>query len=667
MLLERLSIENYGVYAEKSEFDLSSTTEKPIVLIGGLNGAGKTTIFESLMTALYGKTYLGRRTTKKEYTEFIAEKLHRHDGRRANHASVEVAFRFYHNGCDDGYSVRRSWEADGVSVQESLLIKKNGETMGDVDESQWQSFIEGLIPLGIARLFFFDGEKIVRMIEWDSHDSDEIKSSLDMLLGAELINRLYSDLNLYVMRHSGGNGGADTAVQKRYEEMRREKDAVADDIELLRAEHEKKGAEIDDMAANVGARESKIAGVGGGYADRRGTLLTKRAVLEEKIRHQRKAIQEELGEDAPLRLVGPMLNEIKGQIEKDMSIASQKASAGLIRDKVGRLKEDMSSGEFWPNGMDTTLISEKILRRLDSMIEEPKSDVFFDIAPSEATWMLQKIAKASDGPTLLLEKIGEYAKTVASLEAVESDLAKIPKDDEIGPRISEINALHREIGILISETAHIDQQISSNEAYQKILKNKLKGMIDSMHKSSKARTGTKLAMKMQEVLDTYSANLKERKILELESNLLDAVRLLLHKRHIHRIAIDRQTFEIRAYENGDDAHPGALKSMGEKQIVGTALLWAIAKTSGRALPFIIDTPLGRLDGKHLSNLIDRFYPFASHQTILLSTDREIGHREYGMLSKYTSRSYKITCNENKSVTTVSAGYFGEEGKEIVQA
>ena len=38
--------------------------------------------------------------------------------------------------------------------------------MSEVDESQWQTFIEGLIPLGIARLFFFDGEKIVRMIEW---------------------------------------------------------------------------------------------------------------------------------------------------------------------------------------------------------------------------------------------------------------------------------------------------------------------------------------------------------------------------------------------------------------------------------------------------------------------------------------------------------------------
>ena len=138
------------------------------------------------------------------------------------------------------------------------------------------------------------------------------------------------------------------------------------------------------------------------------------------------------------------------------------------------------------------------------------------------------------------------------------------------------------------------------------------------------------------------------------------------KKHIHRIEIDRQTFEIRIYENGDDDDPGTLKSMGEKQIVGTALLWAIARTSRRSLPFVIDTPLGRLDGKHLANLIDRFYPFASHQIILLSTDREIGFREHKMLARYMSRSYKITCDESKSVTTVSAGYFKKKEKEIAQ-
>ena len=102
----------------------------------------------------------------------------------------------------------------------------------------------------------------------------------------------------------------------------------------------------------------------------------------------------------------------------------------------------------------------------------------------------------------------------------------------------------------------------------------------------------------------------------------------------------------------------------KKQIVGTALLWAIARTCGKTLPFVIDTPLGRLDGQHLSNLIEKFYPFASHQMILLSTDREIGDREYEKLSKNIARSYRIVCSKDKSVTSVMPGYFME--KDVAQ-
>jgi len=196
-------------------------------------------------------------------------------------------------------------------------------------------------------------------------------------------------------------------------------------------------------------------------------------------------------------------------------------------------------------------------------------------------------------------------------------------------------------------------------------KNKLKGLSDSINSDEKADTVMQLAAKMKDVLDTYSANLKERKMRELESNLADALNTLLHKKHIGKITIDRNTFEIKVYEHGDYDNPGTLKSMGERQMMGTALLWAIAKTSNRSLPFVIDTPLGRLDGQHLSNLTEEFYPFASHQMILLSTDREIGPKEYKRLLPYTSRSYKITCDNKVSITTVSEGYF--TGEELAQA
>ena len=173
------------------------------MLIGGLNGAGKSTIFECIMVALYGKTYLERRATKKEYMEFMASRVHKHKGKRADSASVEVAFRFYHNGSEDEYAVNRSWAVNGASILETFSVYKNSKPMADVDESQWQSFVEGLIPLGIARLFFFDGEKIVKITKWDRHNNVEIKLSLDTLLGTELIRQLHSDLET-VPNQKGG-------------------------------------------------------------------------------------------------------------------------------------------------------------------------------------------------------------------------------------------------------------------------------------------------------------------------------------------------------------------------------------------------------------------------------------------------------------------------------
>ena len=298
--------------------------------------------------------------------------------------------------------------------------------------------------------------------------------------------------------------------------------------------------------------------------------------------------------------------------------------------------------------------------KLDGMFEAPHEDAFFDISPRNASWLSMKIESILAGPQTLSQSLREYAKEKSDLQRVESDLAKIPKDDELGPRISEINAMHGELGILMHELAHIEQQLPSKRSYLKIIQNRLKRLIDAIHNGKTAAAGTLLASKMQQALDAYIANLKERKMRELESNLLSTTRLLLHKELIHRIDIDRGTFEIRVYGDADDQIMGGLLSMGERQIVGTALLWAVAKTCGRPLPFVIDTPLGRLDGEHLSNLVERFYPFASHQIILLSTDREIGHKEYVKLSEYVSRSYRITCDRAASITTITPGYFMEE-------
>ncbi len=658
MLLERLSVENYGVYEGRSDFDLTTTKERPIVLIGGLNGAGKTTIFECIMVALYGKTYLGRRATKKDYAEFVARRIHSHGGRRASSASVELAFRFYHGGSEDGYAISRSWEVERASVSESLSVRKNGEAMSDVDESQWQSFIEGLIPLGIARLFFFDGERVVRITEWGNRNNEEVKASLDMLLGTELINRLYADLDLYVLRRSGSKA-CDEANQK-HEKLQKEKSLLASEIDSLATERARKDREMKEIASKIGAQELSVSGVGGGYASIRSELIKQQAVLKEMIRHQSRTILDDLSEDAPLYLMPAMLNKIRRRIEEDADIIRRRAFASMAEEQIPKIRRNIESAKLWPEGTNTKLASAEIVKILEEVFETPQESALFDMAPNDAVQIVQKISGLEGERKMLRSNIAEYESTVTEFGRIEAELAKVPKDDEIGPQISRINAMHEECGVLRAELAHIDQIMSKKRAYLSIVQNKLKAAIDSIHRSKAADRGIRLAAKMQGVLEAYSTNLKEQKMSRLESNLLETARLLLHKNMVSGITIDRETLEIKTYGPGGAPIPGGLMSMGERQIVGTALLWAIARTSGRSLPFVIDTPLGRLDGEHLSNLTDRFYPSASHQLILLSTDREIGPKEYAKLSPHTSRSYRITCDESKSVTTVADGYFVEE-------
>ena len=42
MLLTKITINDFGVYRGRNEFNFKTTSDKPIILCGGGNGAGKT-------------------------------------------------------------------------------------------------------------------------------------------------------------------------------------------------------------------------------------------------------------------------------------------------------------------------------------------------------------------------------------------------------------------------------------------------------------------------------------------------------------------------------------------------------------------------------------------------------------------------------------------------
>ena len=87
------------------------------------------------------------------------------------------------------------------------------------------------------------------------------------------------------------------------------------------------------------------------------------------------------------------------------------------------------------------------------------------------------------------------------------------------------------------------------------------------------------------------------------------------------------------------------------------MLDALARTSGRRLPVVIDTPLGRLDSQHRSNLVTNYFPRASHQVILLSTDVEVDQAFFRALSPQVSHAFEIRYDAEQQASRILKGYF----------
>src|SRR5688572_30728007 len=169
MLLERLILCDFGVFRGQHILELAPRKKygstRPVILFGGLNGAGKTTILTAVRMVLYGRQSLGFGTSQKTYEEVLGELIHKNKDSivPTNAASVALEFSYSQLGRQSHYQVTRSWAQHGKRVDELLRINRDGVPLEDLTPEQAQAFLNQLIPIGVSELFFFDGEKIARL------------------------------------------------------------------------------------------------------------------------------------------------------------------------------------------------------------------------------------------------------------------------------------------------------------------------------------------------------------------------------------------------------------------------------------------------------------------------------------------------------------------------
>ena len=662
MIFTELVIENFGAYAGKQTLDLrpeNSGSIQPIVLLGGMNGGGKTTLMDAIRLALYGQRAKCSTRGNLGYSDFLYQSVNS-QATSADLTQIQLSFEHIFEGHWQQFKIIRAWQRNLKDGKDSLSIEREARFDRNLEDN-WDEYVENILPLGISNLFLFDGEQVKELAELDT-PPPAVVEAINNLLGLELAEKLSLDLEVLVNRKRKALASKTQLltieeIEAKLAAKKAEKVKVNSKISELQQQ-------LDEAHKKRDRARNKFNKQGGKIASEREQIEAKLKDLNNRLEVERQDLIGIASGSLPLNLITPLLQAAATQGKQEIEAQQFKQAQSVLEVRDSKLldfvntidisAESISKIKFFiseenkaiaksiENESDILHLTEAQLQQLVSMTQ--------DVLP------LQN--KSAKDITLQIKRLqAEIDRTESQLAIAASpeDYRKLVKAvEDTQQEVSNCQALYQ---IEQQKSEGLDREIERiQQELNRKLKNYSEDAIDSINDEHIIQTSEKV----QQTLKLFKEKLTLKKLNKLETEVKDCFLYLLHKSNlINRVTIDSDRFKLELYDHNGQLFPKQRLSAGEKQLLAIAFLWGLARVSGRNLPVAIDTPLGRLDSSHRHNLVERYFPTASHQVILLSTDTEIGEKEVTMLREQEAiaQEYLLEYNPDSRQTTVKKGYF----------
>ncbi len=654
MIFTELVLQNFGPYAGRQVINLRPEKDNnscPIILLGGMNGGGKTTLMDAIRLALYGARAKCSTRNNLSYAEFLSQAVN-NQASLIDQARIELAFEHLVNEQWRQYRIVRYW---------TKQPKDGKDTLGILDEdwpdpalaNTWDEYIETLLPLGISNLFLFDGEQVKELAEQDV-PPDSVKDSMQTLLGLELAERLAVDLDILASRKrrllaAENELATIEAIEKKLAQYQ-------EDLELARQEMETQQKNLDLVRNDFDAVSDKFRIDGGKIAAERSQLESRKKDLDKKLDKQREYLGQLAGEFLPLKLIFPLLEAAKIQGEKELKFQSSQVAQSVLESRDKKLLAYLEQLNLTLEQLDN--IREFLQQENKFLAEDNDSLVtsYLDL-DEEAIELLNRVLTHQ-----LPAQINLAHQAIEQLRNLEADLDNLERELAVAASPEEYETLSNNLKTAqknyLNAQAEYEQSHKNYEEIKKKIEKNKKELFAYSEKALESQSNEHIVnaiVKAQQTLKVFKERLTLKKLNRLEGEVAECFRYLLHKSDlVQKIAIDADTFGLSLFGPDGQNVPKHRLSAGEKQLLAIAFLWGLARVSGRDLPIAIDTPLGRLDSSHRHNLVERYFPAASSQVILLSTDTEIGQNELLLLEEQEviARKYLLEYNSQQRQTTI---------------
>lgn len=651
MIIESLTLHDFGIYSGRNTIDLAPIhPEKPIVLIGGRNGRGKTTMLDAINLVLYGNRASISNREDKSWDKYLSDSINRHA-----HGSASVGMTL---SLEDEFGIRRyellrSWEKKGKKVDEYFTVRIDGEN-DKVLAEQWPDFIENLLPIEVASLNFFDGEKVEQLAHPEK-SKNVIASALRGMLGLGLLDKLEADLKVYLRRSDKSDPIEETNPEIAATEA--EIETLETRRTQLRNEAATQKTNLERSAELVKREEATAASLGSENWERRSALAEEQSKLKDQRNEIEMALVIATAGAAPLRLVSDLLTRALNRAKQDSEVQISRSLVELLETRDQEILAKLSSATQMEV---SSFFSEDLSARRATASQK----TVFQQPELIALQLESAISDASEDLEVL-DQLKELAEIDSQLLDVERRIETLPSDDQIAPVLERLGGLRARLEAaettyaeLLEEQAHLEGQI---ERLSSRLERLQVAEAEKATKGEVALRAREYAKRSLEDIQKLAKKTLERNIPRIEETILNRFNSLIGKSDlISRIIIDVDNLEMSIEGADNNPLPIDRLSAGERQLLAMSTLWGLATVAGRPMPLVIDSPLGKLDKTHRSHIASRYFPCASEQVIILSTDSEVVDELYDLMKPSISRQYELDFRDSEKSTVITEGFFSGE-------
>lgn len=661
MLIQRIKISNYKTYLSL-DLDLTVDDDRPIILIGGANGGGKTTLFEAISGALYG--------LKIENKEHFMELLNQGALNTAKpEISLQITFVGKVLGQQQKYILKRVYQLNPQRKPlESVSLNMNGNmyVYGTMTapkdrvkvEQEINKIIKANLPQELSQYFLFDAMQSSELLKKNVF-AQTIRDNFENVLGFKKYLQLKRAAEKLQQEWAQQRLEAEKEAQE-YNELCAQKDKLTADLNTCIAEQDTKykylaSVEMEYKRAKDGAQEAsalnkKIQELASKIDD-----IVKRAVT---YAEDLKAFVDNIEIDLFLpKLASNLAQEInnilhiKEQLQKENTGAYPLETLKDVTNKIITYLKDLS---LCSESVDEEQVVSHIVAIQNSTNKE---DPFGYLDEAEVTALSNLVKRTGSNQFIALDRQRQELEIqLSTLDNLRSQKQTLEQTQAGGNEY------------LIQNYEAAQKQIEKLKVQEVTLKADIQRLEKRIHQfdvqiQQEPDIKFDTLVKLKPLFEKIADSLLKKKKAQIESEMQQQLNKLLvsYKGHVAKVELSDsiEQFNIKLYHTAGNEISLNQLNAASKQIFIQVLLKVLRNLGDYNPPVMIDTVMGVLDNESRDALMEEYFPQLAEQTILLCTTSEIRtDSDYIKLEPFISKTYTLHRNVEAQNTTVEDGYFG---------